>query len=314
VTIGSLPLEPAAGRRAFAPVERLPALFATAPLDPATALGRLFAADWSDTSDEATAELLGSWRPTLALLPERERRRAALFALWARTLSVTAGEGDRVERRLERLNRSAFLLAKALAGEATASPFAARFAAESAARHFPRRALDLLLAEARAKIAQPRPVDLEDWRARARALGGACAEALLGQKPSGATVDAATALLRLALLVRLPAALANRRSHLPVLAVETAASGGAGDSDPDEATAELLAAEVGEVRAQLLRGARALAEVPLGYRRALAYLSAAALDLVGRVEEHPAMLLRSAPKVGWWRRSLIEWRERRTPI
>ncbi len=305
MTVGSLPLAHT-GRRTAAPVERLPALFVTTPLDPATALGRLFAAGWRDRSAEEAAALLDSWRPALALLPERERRRAALVAAWVHTLAITAAEGDRPERRLERLNRSAFLLAKALAGEPSASPFAAAFAAESAARQLPRRALDLLLAAARASIAQPRPADLEEWRARARILGGALSEALFGHEPSSATVDTASALLRLALLVRLPAALAKGRSHLP-------ASEGAGGSR-SETSAAMVAAETADLRAQLLRGARALGEVPLGYRRALAYLTAAALDLVGRVEDRPEELLHRAPQVGWWRRQIVLWRARRTPL
>ena len=306
MTVGAYPLR--------APLERLPALFSAAPLDPATALGRLFAADWVDRGAEETAELLGEWRPALALLPEREQRRVALVTLWISALARTAREGDRVERKLERLNRSAFLVAKALAGEPTASPFAALFAAESAARLLPRRALDLLLAEVRGALERPRPADLEEWRARARALGGATAEALLGQEPTAATVDAAAALLRLALLARLPSAIEAGRSHLPLAPEDALSTAPRDERERSPAAAAFVAAEVEDVRAQLLRGARALAEVPLGYRRALAYLVAMALDLVGRIEDRPEEILRRVPQPGWWRRRLYYWRARRTPI
>jgi hypothetical protein len=113
----------------------------------------------------------------------------------------------------------------------------------------------------------------------------------------------AAALLRLAFLARLPAALARGCCHLPGAA--------AGTGRP---SADAVAAEAADVRAQLLRGARALADVPLGHRRALEFLSASALDLVGRVEVHPAELLEQAPRVGWWRRRLLVWRVRRSPL
>jgi len=301
VTVGSLPYAPA--RPAPPPAERLPALLQPTPIDPETALGRLFAASWRDQSLERCTALLGPWAPALALLPERERRRAALVAAWFEALWSTAREGDRAERRLERVNRSAYLVARALAGEPGGAPFALCFAGESAARAFPRRALDLLLAETRALVLAPRDADLAAWNARARALGGALAEAIFGREPSPATVDAAAALLRLALLARLPVALAAGRSHLP----------GPAPADVAE-TVAAIAGEAAEVRAQLLRGARALAEVPLGHRRALEFLSASALDLVGRIEVNPAELLERSPHVGWWRRRLMVWRARRTPL
>jgi hypothetical protein len=302
VTVGSLSGAPS--RRAAPLVERRPALFEPGPLEPASALGRLFGAEWIDRSEEEAAALLGDWRPALGLLPRRERRRAALLALWLAALRATAREGDPAERRRERLNRSSFLLAKSLAGERSASPFAALLAAESAARTVPRRALDLLLADARAGLDGAPPPVLALRRARAELVGGATAEALLGHEPSPAIVDAAAALLRLALLARLAQGRSERAPLLPL-------------APPGAEPAALVAAVLGEaadVRAQLLRGARALAEVPLGYRRALAYLTTAALDLVGRIEEHPAELLRRPPRAGRLRRLFTLWRARRIPL
>jgi len=287
---------------------RRPLLFEARPLDPASILGALFSPSTPgvEAQDDATALLapvqrrLGELSPALMLLPPRERERATVLGVWADALFVTAVEGDRPEKRLERLNRSAFLLARALAGERVEAPFAERFAAESARRPFGRRALDLLLAASRETVRSPLTrIDPSSprWCERSRQVAGAIAEALLGLEPTAATVDAAQGILRLLRLAAAPPA-----------------GDGSGSASDRAGRAALIAAESEAIHPLLLRGARAVGEVPLTFRRALAGLLTLGLQLLGEIESHPERLLAKAPRLGRFGRAWTLYRIRRDKL
>jgi len=289
-----------------------PAVLSAEPIDPATALGQLFApapATRRRGEPTALAELCGALTPALALLPARERHRAALLAGWGRALFATAAEGDRAERRVERLHRSAYLLARALAGQRVASPFAHDFAAEAARRPLPRTALDTLLAAARRAVRRPLAATPADWDASAREIAGAAAAALLGAEPTAATVDAGAGLLRLVRLLQVPRPGGGRRLHLPIeLPPESAGA------PPVAALVAAIADECEAIHQLLLRGARGVGEVPLTFRATLAALLALALRLLGRVEEHPERLLRQPIRLGRFESAWVLWRIRREPV
>jgi len=313
VTVSALPVaRPAALLHAS-----LPELLSDRPIDPGSALGQLFAEAPGPAAEvalaravaAAPARALGDLAPAVGLLPRHERERAAVLTAWTGALLATAAEADAAEHRLARLHRSALLLARALGGEPAGAPFVRAFAAEHARRSFTRPALDALLAAARDAIAAPRPATRADRERRARDLAAPFVHALAGVEPSPATVDAATALLRLLTLRALPAELACGRTGLPA------------EDLPEplqyrsrEEIAAAVAAECEGVRPQLLRGARALAEAPLTFRRPLGYLLEGGLCLLGKIEVHPECLLTRPPRLGWWRSRRAAWRARREAL
>lgn len=303
MTVGTLPLD-AAPRELHL---RRPALFSSEPLDPSTALGRLFALDGAASDRfsghvlvEIARRRLGELAPALELLPRRERERVGVVAAWLDAIFATGCEHDLPAERRERLDRSAFLVARALAGETVDSPFAQRFAAESARRAFGRRALDGLLAEARQRIDAP-GADIA-VSASALRLGAAAAEALVGDEPSAATVDAAGALLRLSRLARVPAAVAVGAFPL-IFGSDAAAS--------VELRTAAVAEECDAIHQLLLRGARSIGDVPLTFRAAIAGAMALALRLLGRIESQPAALLARPIRLGRLERIWTLWRVRR---
>jgi len=270
-------------------VVRRPAILSREPIDPATALGRLFAIRpvlSAGERDGAAAQQLGPLSPALSLLPSRERGRAELLAIWGSALFLTAEETGPASARIERLNRSAYLLARALARQRVPSPFAVALAGESERRTMPRRALDALLAEARKSAVQPDPSTPADWEVRTREIAGAVAESLLGATPTPATVDAASGILRLVRLLRVTDERRAGRFHLPIEAPPTLAGHPAEDD-----LAGAIAEECEAIHQLLLRGARGVGEVPLTFRAALAGALALGLRLLGKVEEQPRSLL-----------------------
>lgn len=292
----------------------LPELLSPQPLDPGTALGRLFA----PAPDMAAAAGLGRWvagaperllgelADAARLLSAHERERAAVLTAWVEALMATAAERDDAALRLARLHRSAFLVARALAGEPSPSPFLRAFAAEAERRGFTRPALDSLLESARVALAAPRATTRGDWDRRAQGLGGAFAAALLGAEPSAATIDAAAALFRLGCLRALPGALAAGRTLLPLADLPEPLQ-----YRSREELAAAIAAECESVRPLLLRGARAVAEAPLTFVRPLAFLLETGLQLLSEIEVHPEALLDREPRLGWWRRRFALRRARR---
>ncbi len=290
------------------------------PIDPRTALGHLFAPLGELAEEVALARfiaaaprrLLGDLHDAAALLSAQERERTAILLAWVEALAATGREGDPAEARLSRLHRSAYLLARALSGEPADSPFVRAFAAENERRAFGRPALDTLLAAARAGVANGRPSDRASWERSCEQWAAAFAGALIGGSASAATADAAAALLRLRLLCQLPAELAAGRCALPV------------DELPEplqyrrpEEIAAAVALECDCIRPLMLRGARAIGEVPLTWRRPLAYLLSAALELLGRIEVHPEALATRPPRpprLGLWARRSTLWRIRREPL
>jgi phytoene/squalene synthetase len=290
-----------------------PAVLSLEPIDPETVLGQLFAptppARRARGERAPLQDALDALAPALDLLPTRELRRAETLAAWCRGLFGTAHEGDRVERRVERLHRSAYLVARALAGEPVASPFARRLAAESARRQLPRRALDTLLAAARRAARQPLASTPADWEVRSREIAEALVAAMLGATPTPSTCDAAAGLLRLACLLAVPDALRVRRFHLPVEEPPTLAG-----TPPEPEMARAITDECEAVHQLLLRGARGVGEVPLTFRATLAALLALALRLLGRIEEHPERLFRQPVQLGRLEAAWVLWRIRREPI
>jgi len=313
VTTSALPLVGAADAR------RPPAagMFGGRGFEPASALGRLFAPTHEFAAEAAIAEwvagaprrLLGELGEAGRLLPVRERERAAILAAWVEALMATARESDPLERRTSRLNRSAYLLARALAGEPSDAPFVRAFAAEAGRRAFTRPALDALLGAARRRAERPRPRTRAEWDEQTRTFGESVAAALMGTRPSVATVEAVAGLYRLVLLRGLPEDLTDGRTLLPEESLPEPLQYRSSD--------EVSAAAAGEceaIRPLLLRGARALGEIPLTYRRPLAYLLSAAIALLGEIEVHPEALTRRAPRLSWWTRRSTLWRVRRQPL
>jgi phytoene/squalene synthetase len=313
VTVTAVPL---ARGGAFAGVPVLE-LLADRPIDPGTALGHLFAPAGEIAAEVALARfvagaprrMLGDFADAVSLLPPRERERAAILLAWVEALAATAGEADPAERRLSRLHRSAYLLARALSGEPADSPFVRAFAAENDRRAFGRPALDALLAASRREVEQSRPDTREAWESGCEQWARAFAAALIGDEPTPETVEAAAALLRLHRLCQLPVGLAAGRCHLP--------SAELAEPLQYRQTEEIAAAvtlECDALRPQLLRGARALGEVPLTFRRPLAFLLSTALELLGRIEVHPESIAVRPPRLGSWTRRVTLWRIRRQPL
>lgn len=302
VALSGAPAAEVLGGRPFETGSALGALFSSARSFPAeAAMGEFVAA--------APRRLLGELAEVTRLLPARERERAAILAAWVEALLATALEADPIERRTARLNRSAYLLARALAGEPSDAPFVRAFCAEAGRRTFTRPALDALLGVARRVAERPRVRTRTEWEVRARVLGESVAAALVGARPTAATVDAAAGLFRLLSLRRLPSDLAAHRTRLPEDCL----------ADPiqyrtKEEIAAAAAAECEAIRPLLLRGARALGEVPLTFRRPLAYLLSGAIALLGEIEVHPQALADRAPRLGWWARRATFWRVRRQAL
>jgi hypothetical protein len=293
-----------------------PALLAENPGGAATALGGWLAPRAPDAEDplrrgaaDRLRDRLGDFHGAALLLPPRERERAELLAAWAGALAETASDADGAAARLARLNLAAFQLARALAGEPTASAFLRLLAAENARRAFGRAPLDALLAAARERAAAPRPASAADLARRVRATASGFTAALFGTEPSPAAADLAAGLARLAALRGLAASLGAERCPLPA------------DALPEplqyrraEEIAAAVAAEAEALRPLLLRGARAVAEVPLSFRRPLAFLLPTSLELLAAIEERPGELAKRAPRLPAWSRRRAHWRARWTPL
>ncbi len=298
------------------PISERPSLFAELPWDAATALGSWLAPTGSEREGalerraiETAATATRPFAAALRLAPDRERRRFELLLAWTLALLDTAREGDPAVARAERLNRAAFHLARALAGEPTESAFLGLLAAESHRRSFGRPALDGLFAAARRVLAAPRPVTATESEVRCQEVATAFLEALFGAPPSAAAGDAGAGLLRLARLADLAAAHAAGRSPLP--ADELA--------EPlryrsDDEVAAAVTAESQRLHPLLLRGARAIAEVPLSFRRPLVFALPLSLELVGAIEERPHELARRPPRLSVWSRHRAYWRARFAPL
>lgn len=296
-----------------------PALFDRPRWSPESPAAQLF----SNAGGDDEAQLLrrcqrtavaraGLFARALTLLPEREAERAALLLALTDVLFATAhGEGT-VEERVENLDRIAFAIARALRADAAhgeAEPFARRFGAEARRRSFTRQALDDLFDAARTAAKRRRPESGDALAARARRLSEAFTTALFGTEPTPAVIDLGAGIVRLLALQRLAADLREHRSGLP-------------ESDLPEpiqyrSVEEVGAAaerEVGELRQLLLKGARAAGEVPLSFRRPIAFVLPVSLALLGLVEERPQELARRTPSVGGWKLRRAYWRARFTPL
>lgn len=305
------------------PSERLDPVEASAPTllretswDPGTGLGRWLEPPRGDSRREfrllleaAASERLGPFRAALKLLSVAERHRARLLIVWTSVLLETSREPDPEADRIERIQRAAFLLAQALAGEPAASPLLAALAAEAGRRTWGRQPLDALLELARDAIRQPRAATVDEDRSRCQTLATAFLRALFGTEPASAACDFAAGLYRLSRLLDLKTELRARRFPL---ALELLAEPVEFRSDE-----EILAAvfrELEAIRILLLRGARAVVEVPLTFRRPTHFLISTGLELLGRIEERPRTLLAGQarlPRRSIW---LAFWRARRSRI
>jgi hypothetical protein len=295
-----------------APRER-PALFERPTWDRESAAAKLF-----ESTDEALClrhaillaeQRVGDFARALALLTERERTRAVLLVAFVDALLDVARSEASPEERVENLNRMAFQTARALRGEPTRSAYLRLFAAEARRRAFTRVALDELFAAARVQARAPRPENGAALEVRARELGEAIATALLGTTPSPAVVDLAAGLVRLGSLQRLSADLERATASLP----ESDLPEPLQYRTPDE-IAVAIARECGALHNLLLKGARAVGEVPLTFRRPVAFALPVAIALLGIIEENPRAIARGIRHVGLWKLRANHWRARYTPL
>ncbi len=296
-----------------------PALFDRPNWSPDSPAGRLFsnAAAGGDTALlrgclRAAEERAGPFARALALLPEREQERAALLLALADALFATANGPGTPEARIEDLDRIAFAIARALRGDNGVGPgegFALRFGAESRRRGFTRRALDDLFDAARVCARRRRPETPEELEQRAQLLAEAFTTALFGAEPTPAVIDLGAGLLRLLALQALAADLRSHHCPLP----ESELAEPIQYRTPEEIGAA-VERECAELRKLLLKGARAAGEVPLSFRRPVAFVLPVALSLLGLLEDRPPELARHTPKVGKWALRRAYWRARYTPL
>lgn len=297
-----------------------PALFDRPNWSPDSPAGRLFSTTSPAGGESAleraclraAEERCGLFARALALLPERERERAALLLALADVLFATATGPGSTESRVEDLDRIAFAIARALRGEGGASDgesFALRFGAESRRRGFTRRALDDLFDAARGCARRRRPETPEELALRAQSLAEAFTTALFGAVPTPAVVDLGAGLLRLSALQALATDLRSQYCPLP----ESELAEPVQYRTPDE-VGVAVERECAELRKLLLKGARAAGEVPLSFRRPVAFLLPVALTLLGLLEDRPSELARRTPTVGKWTLRRAYWRARYTPL
>lgn len=295
-----------------APAAR-PSLFERPRWSPDSAAARLFSAADEPTclrlAAATAADRLGDFARALDLLTGRERVRAVLLVAFADALFSVSAAPIEPGERVETLNRLAFQTARALRGEGSEGTFLDLFAAEARRRTFTRHALDELFAAARIAARLPQPTDGSDLDARSHQAGEALVTALLGAEPSPAAVDLAAGLLRLARLQRLSVDLAAKRSPLPLSEI----------AEPiqyrsDDELAAAVSRECGALHNLLLRGARAAAEVPLTFRRPVAFLLPVAIALLGLIEERPRAVVRGIRRVGPWKLRLAHLRARYVPL
>jgi len=307
----------AAGRQR--PGER-PAVFDRPNWSADSPAGRLFSATAATSAEGALVraclrmaeERAGAFSRALSLLPEREQERAALLFALADALFATAAGPGSPESRVEDLDRIAFAIARALRGESVRledESFAHRLAIESRRRGFTRQALDDLFVAARRTARQRRPETTEALALRAHQLSEAFVAALFGTEPTPAVVDLAAGLLRLSRLQSLAADLRERHCALP----ESELAEPVQYRTPEEIGPAVLR-ECAELRKLLLKGARAEGEVPLSFRRPVAFLLPVALSLLGLLEDRPPELARRTPTVGKWTLRRAYWRARFTPL
>jgi len=257
-------------------------------------------------------ERAGDFSPALELLPAREQERAALLLALTGALFATATGAGSPESRVGDLDRIAFAIARALRGESSTQEdesFVRRLAAESRRRSFTRQALDDLFDAARVVARRRRPETAEALALRAHVLSDAFTTALFGAAPTPAVVDLGAGLLRLRALQSLSEDLRGHHCALP----ESALAEPVQYRTPEEVGAA-VEHECGELRQLLLKGARAAGEVPLSFRRPVAFLLPVALSLLGLLEDRPPELVRRAPTVGKWALRRAYWRARFTPL
>jgi phytoene/squalene synthetase len=260
----------------------------------------------------AAEERAGQFARALALLPAREQERAALLLTLTDALFATAAGPGTAEERVEDLDRIAFAIARALRGESSgegSESFAHCFGAESRRRGFTRRALDDLFDAARVSARRRRPETPEELAIRAQFRAEAFSTALFGAEPTPAVVDLGAGLLRLLALQGLAGDLRARHCPLP----ESELAEPVQYRTPDEIGAAVVR-ECAELRKLLLKGARAAGEVPLSFRRPVAFLLPVALTLLGLLEDRPPELARRTPTVGQWTLRRAHWRARYTPL
>lgn len=258
---------------------------------------------------------LGDFAPVLDLLDARERRRASALAEYAAELFDLAREADAaadlagrrevgkaIERWFKDLERH-----WPPPPEAVGLPGAQlRLATCHRERPFVREALARLVSAALDRALTPRFESPQAARAAAERLGGALAEAQLGEPVSEALVGFTGALVRLSLLQNLGAHLAAGRCPLPSSELPTP-----GPRPDLRATVRAVRNECRELRRQLLGVAPALVDLPAGYDKACTFLLLAALRLLSELEEADSDFLDRPPRLGSWTVRKLLWRAKR---
>jgi phytoene/squalene synthetase len=311
------PAETSAARADRRAPGRRPALFDRPTWGPESPAGRLFSPAASEAGEAAllracwklASERLGPFSRAVELLPAREQERALLLLSLADVLFATAAGPGSLDSRVDDLDRIAFSIARALRGESPGELFAQRFAAESRRRGFTRQALDDLFEAARHTARQRRPETPEALAQASHRIADAFATALFGTEPTVAVVDLGAGLLRLHTLQALAADLRAQHCGLPESELAEPVQYRTG-----EEIGVAVERECAHLRQLLLKGARAAGEVPLSFRRPVAFLLPVALSLLGVLEDRPAELARRAPTVGTWTLRRAYWQARFTSL
>ncbi len=245
------------------------------------------------TCAEVARAMLGDLAPALALLPPPERRRARALAAFTRTLFDFARQSSLEGEKLSQINRWCFDLEAALDGDGPGQPVFVMMALADRDRPWPREALDAIADSARNRAMLPRVATVDEATARADALGGALASALL---PRGERLPppVAGALLRVRWLLTIGE---DERRHQTALAIADWPSADATGTTPEPPVVE--AAIVRECR----RLRPLLADADLGtvdrpWRSAVAYLLAAARRHLRAVERAGAGVVTDPPSLG----------------
>lgn len=276
-------------------------------------LAELLAAPAEDFDSERAAglcadvcrEALGDFAPALVLLPVAERRRAQAVAAFALTLFDFARQRGVDGERLAQINRWEYTLEAALSGDRIGQPVFLRMGEEEQRRPFSRDGLDALFAAARRRATCDRPIHAAEAETARRQLAEGLVQILLGDGQSPAALEFASGLLGLRALLGLGAELAGGRCPLPVDELPAIVP-----APPPDRLSAALDAEIQRLEPLLLRGARAVREVPLTFRRPTAYLVLAAERLLARAGAVGARLVAKPPRLGAFERLRLVARAR----
>lgn len=253
-------------------------------------------------------DLLQDFAPALLLLPVGERRRVQALTAYVYTLFDFALEHGIEGVRLSQINRWEYALDQALAGDgAIDQPVFLRMREEDRQRPWSREALEELGQAARHAVVAATVRVQDQEGVHARPIAGGVVRALLGPDTSPTTMELAAALLRVGLLQRL-----GRTPWIPEPMAERGPRNGEGDAEPASHRRAPSHRATEEARRRLLATAPGLADLPVSYRRAGAYLFLAALRLITAMEGDGTTGPERPPRLGLLTRIRLLLTARRT--